>query len=80
MTKQELRDQFAMHALQGLLVHNILKGHDNTKIAYEYADAMLKEREDHEHVLKPSSEFVDIGNSTVKMLYNPCTLCGKEKE
>ena len=45
--KQELRDKFAIAALQGLL-NDTNKAHEVGRIvalAYKYADAMLNERE-----------------------------------
>jgi hypothetical protein len=55
MTKQEdkaaygmeLRDYFAAAALQGMMADSTLDGSAATlaKIAYKFADAMLKERE-----------------------------------
>ena len=42
-----MRDQFAMAALTGLTTHNAMTNSANyaAKMSYEYADAMLKERE-----------------------------------
>jgi hypothetical protein len=42
-----LRDQFAMAALTGLLANpDAAKYKDRAEVAYNYADAMLKARED----------------------------------
>lgn len=77
MTKQELRDHFAGQALQGIFANNINKriGDKEIKICYQAADAMLAEREKHEH------EFVDnyIAGMFGKTLGKSCTLCGKLK-
>lgn len=40
-----LRDYFAAKALQGLLSGRRYIAETNVRLAYEYADAMLKERE-----------------------------------
>lgn len=40
-----LRDYFAAKALQGLLSGRNYIAETNVRLAYEYADAMLKERE-----------------------------------
>lgn len=45
---ETLRDEFAMAALSGLLAEGTtlrLTTHDTATAAYEYADAMMKERE-----------------------------------
>ena len=39
-----LRDEFAMAALQGLLISSDLSIEENCHLAYMYADKMLKER------------------------------------
>ena len=46
--RAELRDRFAIAALTGLKANPDFDGtkHDYAKIAYEYADAMLKARGD----------------------------------
>jgi hypothetical protein len=44
--KCDLRDQFAMAALTGLLANpDAAKYKDRAEVAYNYADAMLKARE-----------------------------------
>jgi hypothetical protein len=44
MNEQDLRDCFAMFALMGLIQQNELLINDVAKVAYTYADAMLKAR------------------------------------
>jgi hypothetical protein len=44
MNEQDLRDCFAMFALIGLIQQNELLINDVAKVAYTYADAMLKAR------------------------------------
>ncbi len=54
--KMELRDRFAMAALTGLLADSNLDTDENSfaKLAYTYADAMLKARE--EKKVSPDAE------------------------
>lgn len=80
MEIKNLRDQFAIHAL-GKLAFKTEKEGTSKWIAekcYEIADAMLIERENHEHIYRLNyskatkidpEEYIEI-----------CTLCGKEKE
>ena len=42
--KKTLRDEFAMAALTGILARNSGTYDENCEIAYQYADAMMKER------------------------------------
>jgi hypothetical protein len=42
--QKTLRDEFAMAALQGLLISSHLSIEENCCLAYMYADAMMKER------------------------------------
>jgi hypothetical protein len=44
MNEQDLRDCFAMFALMSLIQQNELLINDVAKVAYTYADAMLKAR------------------------------------
>lgn len=71
--KISLRDHFAGRALQGMIAYRGLGRYDAIH-AYKIADAMLKERENHEH------KWVD--NYSAGMLYGKalrksCTICGK---
>jgi hypothetical protein len=42
--RAELRDRFAMAALQGMLARESDLARDVARYAYQYADAMIKER------------------------------------
>lgn len=44
MNEQDLRDCFAMFALNGILSCNYDVGEEPTTLAYKYADAMLEAR------------------------------------
>jgi hypothetical protein len=44
MNEQDLRDCFAMFALNGILSCNYDIGEEPTTLAYKYADAMLEAR------------------------------------
>ena len=48
MNEQDLRDCFAMFALNGILSCNYDVGEDPTVLAYKYADEMLKARKPNE--------------------------------
>lgn len=86
MKCEELRDHFAGQALQGMIINEevikfaseeFVDFGDNfckyiSKGAYELADAMLAERENHEHEWEKQYDetYLDPINRT-------CTLCGK---
>jgi hypothetical protein len=41
----DLRDYFAAKAMQGMITRKILDEHNDARIAYKMADAMMKARE-----------------------------------
>ena len=60
MNENDLRDCFAMFALNGILSCNYDVGDEPAVLAYKYADAMLEAR-------KAKKEVVEEGIATVKL-------------
>jgi hypothetical protein len=64
MNEQDLRDCFAMFALNGILSCNYDVGEEPAILAYKYADEMLKARKPQEEgilAIKPKKKIIRRG-------------------
>ena len=57
--RERLRDTFAAAALTGLLGRNDIFQHEGAPLPYEYADAMLRERERTNHDASPEAKAAE---------------------